>query len=1136
MLTIKAIKEECFPKTYSRGNEIFREKAFDAEIYEERGDFGEETVISGRIHGSSGRGQYKASVICDGDDSIVDYACECPAYESYWGMCKHCVALALYYRETQAGYMDSMVSEAGKNTKISARKRLQPTSDRLKKVISGYAVRGKSFAAGGYFKQVELIPEFHEEYGRYFLQFKIGVRRKYVLKNICKLLDDIDKNAFAEYGRELRFVHDRSAFTDEALQWVDRMSDILHTQYSNINFASQIYSSNFREILLQNYGLERCLQAYLGGTICVDSQDYKVLDENPELSVSVRGAGNGVNLMMTPVGALYGVSERYLVKDKKIYRCSADFIQNIWPVLQALEAVPEPGYSFYPVSRKIYLSQEDYRAFCGHVLPVMEKYLAMDIKDVDFEEYKPQEAELNIYIDAEQGDLSVITVRGEAVYGSQTYDLFAEKNLEREYRDLEKERQLEDEVKKYFEFGEDMDRVDTGDAPGHSVTGYCRREADIYTLVQEGIDRIRQLASAFVDDRIRNIHLVKTPKVNIGVSIKNELLAVDVHVENMHMDEITGILSAYRRRKKYYRLKNGDFVSLENNGLSLVSELSDGMAVADEDLKKGTFTVPEYRAGYISEVLRDISEGMSVDRSTDFKKLVRDMKSYTDSDFEVPKTLQAKLRNYQKDGFRWLATLDAWGFGGILADDMGLGKTLQMIALLEMKRKTALIVCPASLVYNWESEIQRFAPEAEVTVITGGANERAAIIKEISAFGADVPDEHISPDAPAEAASDMSAEEISDTAVKVYPRAKIWVTSYDLLKRDLNLYKDLSFGTMVIDEAQYIKNAGTQVAKAVKKIQAGRRFALTGTPIENRLSDLWSIFDFVMPGYLYGYSKFKDNLEKPVVQNQDEVALKRLKMMVSPFILRRKKEDVLKDLPDKLEEVKYTKMTGEQRRLYDAQTAKIIKELAGQTDEDYNNSKLKYLAELTKLRMICCAPSLCYENYTGESSKTEMCLELLDNAIAGGHRVLLFSQFTQMLDILAKALDMRKTDYLYLSGKNTKEQRKRMVETFQKGDIPVFLISLKAGGTGLNLTAADMVIHYDPWWNVAAQNQATDRTHRIGQKNVVNVMSLVAKNTIEEKIIELQKKKAALAERVIEGRGMSGHTISREELLELLNR
>ena len=302
----------------------------------------------------------------------------------------------------------------------------------------------------------------------------------------------------------------------------------------------------------------------------------------------------------------------------------------------------------------------------------------------------------------------------------------------------------------------------------------------------------------------------------------------------------------------------------------------------------------------------------------------------------------------------------------------------------------------------------------------------------------------------------------------------------------------------MIDEAQYIKNHTTAVAKTVKSITSEIRIALTGTPIENRLSELWSIFDYLMPGFLYGYETFRKELETPIVKEKDESCTERLKKMVAPFILRRLKQDVLKDLPEKLEEVQYAHFDGAQQKVYDAQVVHMKELLAKQNPEDYDKNKIEVLAELTKLRQICCDPNLLFENYKGESAKREACIDLIKSAIDGEHRILLFSQFTSMLALLEEALKKEGIAYYKITGSTPKEERMRLVKQFNEGDVPVFLISLKAGGTGLNLVGADVVIHYDPWWNQAVQNQATDRAHRIGQKKVVTVFKLIMKNSIEE--------------------------------------
>ncbi len=460
------------------------------------------------------------------------------------------------------------------------------------------------------------------------------------------------------------------------------------------------------------------------------------------------------------------------------------------------------------------------------------------------------------------------------------------------------------------------------------------------------------------------------------------------------------------------------------------------------------------------------------------------------------------LRNYQKNGYRWLRTLEAFKFGGILADDMGLGKTLQVIAVLlaakqEGREGVSLVVAPASLVFNWGEELRRFAPELKFVLVTGTQGERR-------------------------------------NKLEAYREADVLVTSYDLLKRDTELYEGKEFLYQIIDEAQYIKNHQTVAAKAVKVINSQIRYALTGTPIENRLSEIWSIFDYLMPGFLYKYEVFRRDFEAPIIKNQDEAAMERLKKMTSPFILRRLKRDVLKDLPDKIEKIHYVKFEKKQQELYDAQVVHMRQQIAGQDKAEFQKNKIQILAELTRLRQVCCDPSLCFENYKGGSAKLEACIELVERAAEGGHKILLFSQFVSMLEIIRQELAKRELSFYMISGETSKEKRLKLVKKFNEDDTRVFLISLKAGGVGLNLTGADVVIHYDPWWNLAVQNQATDRAHRIGQDKKVTVYQLIAKGSVEEKIRKIQESKKELLEEIVGGAAGQLGNMSREDFLELL--
>ena len=553
-------------------------------------------------------------------------------------------------------------------------------------------------------------------------------------------------------------------------------------------------------------------------------------------------------------------------------------------------------------------------------------------------------------------------------------------------------------------------------------------------------------------------------------------------------------------------MKNGSFVDLGDEGIHTLAQLKQELMIADSAMEDGVVSLPRYRAMYLDGSLKEDS-GLSLQKGKSFRALVRNMKTVEDNDFEVPPELDGILRGYQKQGFLWIKTLKANGFGGILADDMGLGKTLQVIAFLLSEWKESggnpgrpwLIVCPASLVFNWKSEVERFAPVLPVYAAAGGAGERKQLLEQ-------------------------AARE----------KKGVIITSYELLRRDIDIYTGMDFACEVIDEAQYIKNASTQSAKAVKAVKAISRFALTGTPVENRLSELWSIFDYLMPGFLFSYSRFREEMETPIVSREDEETAVRLHKMIRPFVLRRLKKDVLTDLPDKIEKPMMAVMEGEQSSLYDAHVQRLIAVLTKQTDQEFAGTQIQVLSELTKLRQICCDPGLLFDGYEGDSAKTRLCMELIRNAAEGGHKVLLFSQFTSMLERLKSALAKEKISYYTLDGSTPKVRRLELVESFNKDDTQVFCISLKAGGTGLNLTAADIVIHFDPWWNVAVQNQATDRAHRIGQRNVVTVYKLIAKGTIEEKITALQEKKKALADSILGGEEMGRASFTREELMEIL--
>lgn len=501
---------------------------------------------------------------------------------------------------------------------------------------------------------------------------------------------------------------------------------------------------------------------------------------------------------------------------------------------------------------------------------------------------------------------------------------------------------------------------------------------------------------------------------------------------------------------------------------------------------------PELLAEYLAGQ-RDTGAGLD--------DLVESFKRASSAPCPEPAGLCATLRPYQEEGLRWMNLLCDMGLGGVLADEMGLGKTVQVIALILARQQDAagsgpcVVVCPSSLVYNWASELERFAPRLCVETLTGASDARRR---------------------------------------KMDGHAQVLVCSYDIARIDCGALAALRPYLLVLDEAQYIKTPGAKTTQAIKRIPAEHAFALTGTPVENRPAELWSIFDFVMPGYLGSFRQFRARFGLDILAGSEEAA-DELHTLVAPFLLRRKKADVARHLPEKLESTVVTPLTAEERAVYEEHAERLRAALqGGVAGEPLGERGAEVLGELTRLREACCWPGLVDDGFTGPSSKADVILELVQNGRAAGERALVFSQFTGFLDLLGRRLDEAGVPYYRLDGSTSKRQRADLVERFNGGDVPVFLISLKAGGTGLTLTGASMVIHADPWWNLAEEEQATDRAHRIGQTQTVKVYKVIAQDTVEERIVELQRKKARFAGELVDQGGADLAGMSPQDLLALL--
>jgi hypothetical protein len=624
--------------------------------------------------------------------------------------------------------------------------------------------------------------------------------------------------------------------------------------------------------------------------------------------------------------------------------------------------------------------------------------------------------------------------------------------------------------------------------------GYFLHNEELeYEFLYHVVPKLQKLVQIYATTAVRNRIFRENARPKIRVKVQKERtnwLEFKFEMDGIRDHQIKEILQAIEEKRKYYRLRDGALLSLETREFEEIQRFLKAVPLQEEDWESG-LNVPIVRG---LQLLDTVDHEQTFQFEDTFREFLDSFYHPERLAFEVPNSLAPILRDYQIKGFKWLKTLASYGFGGILADDMGLGKTLQSItfvvselAAIRDKKLPVLIVCPSSLTYNWLNELMKFAPEVQAIVVDGAKEERLKLFKEI-----DVVD--------------------------------VIITSYPLLRRDLKWFEQQNFHTVFYDEAQAFKNPLTQTARAVKRIKATHRFALTGTPVENSVEELWSIFHVVFPELFLGLKEFSHLTNAKVARR------------VRPFLLRRLKEDVLGELPEKIESLDLVELLPDQKKLYAAYLAKLREDTLKHLDKDtIQKNRIRILAGLTRLRQICCHPALFIDGYKGSSAKFEQLMQIIEESRLSGRRVLIFSQFTKMLGLIGKKLTDSELPFFYLDGQTPSEQRVELCERYNDGERDLFLISLKAGGTGLNLTGADTVILYDLWWNPAVEEQAADRAHRMGQTKVVQVIKLVSRGTIEEKINDLQEKKRNLVEEIIDPGDKRSLALTEEDIREILD-
>ena len=946
---------------------------------------------------------------------------------------------------------------------------------------------------------IKLVPIFlyNDTDKKLKVEFKIGNEQLTKINNLPDFFERMLNREKYKYNNVLEFIHEENAFEEQSrplLKFLLKYAEIIkYANDVNNNYAHYGRNFNVNNVVLSNTGLDELFEILKGKTVEFETKTgerkIQFIDEPIDIKFILEKSDENTycltpNIDVYGYDIFYGKNYSYFLIDNKMHKCLPK-VEN--RNLELLE-VYKKNYT-----QSIIFNENNLRNFFAIVVPKIKDNF--EIKNIDkeqIEKYIPKDLYVKIYLDYNEKGYIIADVK--FCYGNVEFNPIKNVNLEITRNAIQENEVLDTFVQTGF-------MLDSANARLVLVN-----DEKIYNFLSKEIEDYMKKFEVLVAENFKKKDIKKIKIKSIGVKIENNLLDINLEDFKFNIYEIKDIINKYKLKRKFYKLKDGTYISLEkNNSLDFLENVVDNIEIDYVNSEGGTIKLPIYRAMYLEKLFKEMNN-TNIQKNEYYKKMISEIEDrHIDINTKIPKKLNTELRTYQKIGYKWLKTLEQYKMGGILADDMGLGKTVQVLTVIlsyiqenKEKAKNSIIVCPSSLTLNWYNEIQKFTPTIKTLVISGDYLERKRKIETINNY-------------------------------------QIVITSYDSLKRDIDLYTQYNFKYIVADEAQYIKNNNTKNSKAVKLINAETKFALTGTPIENSLSELWSIFDFIMPGYLYKYKKFKELYEIPIIKNQDEEKMNKLKKQIEPFILRRTKSEVLTELPDKTVTILSNEMKEEQYSIYMSYMAQARDEIMYQIDmKGFEKSQIKILSLLMRLRQICCHPKLFLSEYTGESSKLNQCIEIIQDAVLGEHKILLFSSYTSMFEIIEEQLKKLKINYLKLTGQTKVGERIKLVDEFNTNkDIKVFLISLKAGGTGLNLTGADMVIHYDPWWNLSAENQATDRTYRIGQKKNVQVYKLITKNSIEEKIYELQQKKAKLIDNMLSTDATFISKLSKDDIMAL---
>jgi len=1104
-LTERIIKQLCGRFSYSKGEDYYRRNRVTITDYDP--DLSRyQATVRGTI-------RYGVRIEIDGNGD-VDAACSCPAYASYDHYCKHIAAALLKIHEMQHGgnapvrsYASALHLQTG-HAGMPGRANSRPSSllsdaaehpadsavdmQLTRSVLTLFEDKpARPTGAGMYFDartplDVEFICKLFP-YGYRKLMFgiemKVGTKRLYIVQKIRELLERIERREVYEFTKHFTYDPALHSFSREQDEVIRQLIDIsrnekLFREMSNPFALHTNHAGGDRMLLIPPAAWETILPLLAASPSAKLEQDgttydrIHISDERIPLQFEFGEARAGDYRLDIRGLERMTILEAYgtVLVDGKLLRLQPEPCKRLVELKRLLDASH---------GDKVHIPPEQIEPFMEKVIPGLAKLGSVHIAQTVSDRIVQKPLKAKLYLDRVRDKLLAglefhygeIVVNPLESGSKRTTDRIL-------VRDGIQERQI-------------LELMDQSTFAKTESGYFMEGEEAEYEFLVHIVPRLEQLVDVYATSAVK-VRILRghVPKVKVDVDERTDWLEFKFDIDGIPESEIRGILKSLEEKRRYYRLPSGALLPLESAEFQEIVRFMNAMGAHKGEISQSSTLLPIVRGLHLIDSDR---QGNAVKLGKSFRQLLDNMRNPDNLDFPVPDRLAPVLRDYQKYGFGWLKTLAHYRFGGILADDMGLGKTLQSIAFIvsvlpeiRERQMPAIIVAPASLVYNWRNELMKFAPEIRAVIADGSKSERSMALRE-----------------------SVSADVV--------------ITSYPLLRRDIELYRRQTFHTLFLDEAQAFKNYATQTAQAVKQIQAGFRFALTGTPVENSLEELWSIFDAVFPELFPGRKAFNE-LPRDVVAKR-----------VRPFLLRRLKSDVLKELPDKIESVQASELLPEQKKLYIAYLAQLQQEtLKHLNDKGFQKNRIKILAGLTRLRQICCHPALFAEGYVGSSAKFEQLLEILEECRGAGKRALVFSQFTEMLGLIGRELGSLDMPYFYLDGNTPPQERVELCRRFNEGERDLFLISLKAGGTGLNLTGADTVILYDLWWNPAVEQQAADRAHRIGQKNVVQVIRLVTEGTVEDKMYELQQRKKNLIDEVIQPGQEALSSLTEQEIREIL--